>query len=151
MIVGVTERIVELCEAEMRVGLLDRLDRVAGSETLVNQPDRNTSSDNHGVTPADRGIFMDIAMVGLDCLGHETRLPMVMDDRPTVPACTVAVKPQGEPQRQGHSAGRHDHDTGQGPDPRFGMQAPLTATLSVKLPSGLTSTRTAVLSNPLDL
>jgi hypothetical protein len=31
------------------------------------------------------------------------------------------------------------------------MQAPLTATLSVKLPSGLTSTRTAVLSNPLDL
>ena len=80
MIVGVTERIVELCEGEMRVGLLDRLDCVARTETLVDQPDRNTSSDNHGVTPADRRIFMDIAMVGLNCLGHKTLLPMVMHD-----------------------------------------------------------------------
>lgn len=80
MIIGVTERIVDLCEGEMRVGLLDRFDRVAGSETLVDQPDRNTGSDNHGVTPADRRIFMDIAMVSLDCLGHNTLLPMLMDD-----------------------------------------------------------------------
>jgi len=42
----------------------------------------------------------------------------------------------------------------QGPDPRFGMQVPITKSLSVKLPSTLTSTltttRTATLSNPLD-
>jgi len=44
--------------------------------------------------------------------------------------------------------------TVQGPDPRFGMQAPITKSLSVKLPTGLTSTlttsRTAALSNPAD-
>src|SRR5207249_2901270 len=43
----------------------------------------------------------------------------------------------------------------QGPDPRFGMQAPITRSVSVTLPTGLTSalmtTRTAVLSNPNDL
>ena len=80
MIVDITERVVDLCEGEMRVGLLDSLDGVAGSETLVDQPHRNASSDNHGVTPADRRIFMHITMVGLDCLGHDTRLPRVMDD-----------------------------------------------------------------------
>lgn len=41
-----------------------------------------------------------------------------------------------------------------GPDPRFGMQAPITKSLSVKLPGGLTSTltttRTATLTNPAD-
>jgi RHS repeat-associated protein len=42
----------------------------------------------------------------------------------------------------------------QGPDPRFGMQAPITKSLSVRLPTGLTSTltttRAAALSNPAD-
>ena len=80
MIVDVTERIVDLCEGEMWVGLLDSLDGVAGSETLVDQSHRNASSDNHGVTPADRGIFMYVTMIGLDCLGHDSRIPMVMDD-----------------------------------------------------------------------
>ncbi|PYN96669.1 MAG: hypothetical protein DMD91_20675, partial [Candidatus Rokuibacteriota bacterium] len=41
-----------------------------------------------------------------------------------------------------------------GPDPRFGMQAPITKSLSVRLPTGLTSTltttRTATLSNASD-
>src|SRR2546427_2294911 len=41
-----------------------------------------------------------------------------------------------------------------GPDPRFGMQAPILSSLSVRLPSSLTSTltttRTAALSNPND-
>jgi RHS repeat-associated protein len=43
----------------------------------------------------------------------------------------------------------------EGPDPRFGMQAPLTQALSVTTPSGLTATmteaRTVTLTNPLDL
>jgi len=42
-----------------------------------------------------------------------------------------------------------------GPDPRFGMQAPFTASTTVKMPSGLTNsmtaTRQATLSNPNDL
>ena len=42
----------------------------------------------------------------------------------------------------------------EGPDPRFGMQAPVPGAVSVKLPSGLTSNtttaRTAALSNPND-
>lgn len=42
----------------------------------------------------------------------------------------------------------------EGPDPRFGMNAPIVATSRVTLPSGLvsatTASRTAVLSNPLD-
>ncbi len=42
-----------------------------------------------------------------------------------------------------------------GPDPRFGMQAPLVKSLTVRLPSGvqstLTETRTAILANPADL
>ncbi len=42
----------------------------------------------------------------------------------------------------------------EGPDPRFGMQAPILSSLSVRLPSSLTSTltttRTAALSNPTD-
>jgi len=42
----------------------------------------------------------------------------------------------------------------EGPDPRFGMQAPITKSLSVMLPTGLTSTltttRTATLANPND-
>jgi RHS repeat-associated protein len=37
----------------------------------------------------------------------------------------------------------------QGPDPRFGMQAPLLSTASVKLPSGLTSTTTTTRTAPL--
>ncbi len=36
-----------------------------------------------------------------------------------------------------------------GPDPRFGMQAPLLSTASVKLPSGLTSTTTTTRTAPL--
>jgi RHS repeat-associated protein len=43
----------------------------------------------------------------------------------------------------------------QSPDPRFGMQAPIAGTASVKLPSGLTASathaRTAPLTNPNDL
>jgi RHS repeat-associated protein len=42
----------------------------------------------------------------------------------------------------------------EGPDPRFGMQSPIPKNLTVRAPSGLTSTattaRTAVLSNPSD-
>lgn len=64
MIIGVTQRIVDLRGGEVRKGLPDGLHGFARLRPLIHQADRNAGAHNDGIAPADRTIFMNITVLG---------------------------------------------------------------------------------------
>lgn len=70
MIIGIAEGIVDLGRGQMRIGLPDRLHRIAGLGALVDEAYWDAGAHNDGITSADREIFVDITMFRLDRVGY---------------------------------------------------------------------------------
>jgi hypothetical protein len=70
MIIGITQRIVDLGRSQMRIGFSDSLNGVASLGALVYETDGDTSAHNTWSTSADRAILVHVAMLGLAGLSH---------------------------------------------------------------------------------